>query len=421
MISTFERLNTASIKDLRDWFTSADGQGEVLAFFNMLHEKMGSEEGYAAVCEAAQATGFHVSPDLLAMVDTRFVRFDTAARPGHDLGHFRRDELAAFAYAFGDPGFTNAAYPVEVQAALIPGGRHDTVSVAVYPRYLNMPAAHAQVGAFMYYHLTEGLMPEEARLLGAYFIGAHDHQRKDLEYTEPFNYIRKPLPEAMFEREGKLARVGVWMVRACDRSDTNGLTQALRHPLANADVVESGIVGQDVTAGGESGFFEMDVEALKVGFLPEVRGSWLNPPTIAEHVLDYAKSQDGSSPYSVNDKLFPMVQQVITAKRKEAETFSSYLTAKLRRSTYTEARLHVKFASLLRVASDSPDFDDVWPIIWRAMSQQDEVTKNAWFAALFKAEELYADWVEYLGDLALQHAPEEFHAYIKARITSALS
>ena len=414
-----EFLLDESLETIRDFFTSVGGQMAVAEFYERL-KPLQEKDAWIELCEKLE--GFRVTPEIISQVDEVFHRFDLGASPGHDIGHFQRDQLYAFALK---KTFSEAStYPQEIEAGFIAATRHDTASCAVYPRYAKMPLGHPEVGGFTAYHLLDGIIPEPARLLVADAISKHQHTEGEKEWDEPISYKWEALDDSMFEgKDGTLVRTSAWYVRACDRLDLSGPAHGPRHILANADVVEEGYVGQDIGAQGAE-VFDIDLPALKKALEPIARESkWNSPPTVVEHIREFGSSQDGSTKFSKNDHLFPKLEEMMAKNVKIGRLFMDAVLNPKRTfmDEYTEARLSVSFAGWMRVVSGSPHFERVWPIVWQAVQEQPEDTKRTWFSAVYSGELLYADWVNYAADQALQNSESEFAEIIKDLRLAALS
>ncbi len=226
----------------RKHLDTREGKLEVVRFIEGIRSQCGSAEEYASVCAKAEAER-PLDGAAIAKCFALLVPFMERSRPGHDLGHFYRDFLAALTIVGSDPMIRRAKYRCDVIAGLLAGSLHDC-AVAVKARYADnqWEAGHAEVGAWLVHELLQEIVPPNQLALVCYCIAAHTHSLKPISVTNPVSaesYERLPYDtELIYNPQGSVVGLGPWIARFADRLDTNGASHLARHLVAMADSVE---------------------------------------------------------------------------------------------------------------------------------------------------------------------------------------
>lgn len=154
--------------------------------------------------------------------------------PAHEDGHRWFDALDVSAIISDDP-YIARAYRNEIDAAFWAGWYHDN-STDVQHRYIDAEweCNHCELGAWRFYHATEGLIAEPIRRLAAYYIAQHQQMTSEKKAKVG---TQKPWNDRLFFWDGHPVRIGVWICRWADRLENGGdsATHLVRHALAAVD------------------------------------------------------------------------------------------------------------------------------------------------------------------------------------------
>jgi len=375
------------VQSLREFVTSNEGQEKLVNFVENLKSELGNKEGWISTCQKAEQEleNMPINEQTVECINQNFKIYIDQMPPGHDKGHYSRDLLTSIVLA--DSLQDKAAFKSEVGAGLLAGAFHD-IGTSIIPRYQDNKygAGHGETGAFLFYQTTEGLIGENTRKLAAYSIAAHAHYLKPIEVQIPQGYKKdKYWDETWKDENDKLNGIAIQMTRRSDRADTNGVTLIFRHINSRIDSIEEG--GQDLS-GGE--WVNLNHDSLLQTINPIIRDPIENPPTTLEHILRFAKSNDGKNVYSEKDYLFPAFQEILALKLSQFEN----LIGKMDDSSdfITESPENNKFIHDLfykASKSDPQRFEKAWSNfqdIWPELSQE---AKSRWYNGLKYSETAY--------------------------------
>lgn len=376
------------------FFESPEGQQEITFFIENLRSEAENKEGYLEICRKADENLTELTDKKLEEIFEEFNELIENTSPGHDANHIRRDTLAGLALVTNDPFIKKAYSEADRQAAILGSVFHD-VGTAVSKRYEDSarPNGHAEVGAYIFWKVSEGILDENVRKLAAYAITAHTHFLKPIAVKEPQGYERQPYWYEIFYPEAdKPCGLAPLLTRFSDRLDANGASFTIRTMLANADAVESG--GQEFA--GERGFFEINKESLLTLFLPFVRDEKPKPSTVLEHVLMFANSNFGNSVYSRDDHLFPVMGELMTERvRQTNELVKIVLTQpNIMKSSQPKAKEFIE--KVMQEISGSRNFERSWKIlsqVWDALSPK---VQARWVKGFEYIRQSHKYWVELL-------------------------
>lgn len=340
---------------------------QVATFVKKLRS-FGNQEAYKKLVDAAQKNFTPMTTEmwknLLTLVDSS-VR---AGSPGHDLGHSRRDLLAAFALATDKKVITYQS--AEITAGIIAGALHDLATGFVY-RYNDNEwiAGHAEMGAWFFFQKTEGLLEKNLRYLVAYAIAAHTHYLKAVDCKDGSK--REPWFYELFEIDGNKYGWAVLACRFADRLDTNGCTLGIRHLLANADAAETPN-SQDFSG---TAFYDINKKTIDVIVTPRVEtmetGEGKKAPTTLQHIKNFAGSNFGNSVYSQDDYMFPTMTRLMGYKVAQSTNIVlDYQPSKMEiiMVKITKKLIMRDLHDLLFRASRAPRFEESWAILEKAFA-----------------------------------------------------
>lgn len=404
-------LLEASIDDIRQYVESKEGQEEIQSFIDSLRQKLGSPGDYLSVCKQAETEIGPFGSTTILYIFERLERFIQVCPPGHDPFHIYRDLLAGLALVNSDPFVAKAAFKSDVTASILGGTFHD-IGNAVTHRYDDRKrmAGHAEIGAWVFFNITKGILSENIGILAAYAIAAHTHYLKPLKVQEPEGFERQPYwygIEFVDDDKDKPYGFAPILTRFADRLDTNGVTHFCRHLLATADAIESG--GEDLT--GDT-FFEINREALLALFKPEVRRGKHTPPTTLEHCRNFALSNFGGGPYSRDDNLFPVMTELMWIKVSQTNRLIQVVTKEgVDMSDFSRKKAKAYAIFVLRNLSGSPHFDRSWDVLLEAWETLDNLAQGSWFKGFDYILRAYFEWLDTLAEFA--SANEEYSSLVK--------
>jgi len=373
-----------------DQLTSAD-RLEMTAFIARLRS-LGNRPAYKKLVDDAQAVYVPMTTSswtsLLDLINDGV----HLGKPGHDLGHARRDFLDAVALAT-DPKVAQYQ-PVEIVAAIISGTTHDYATGFV-DRYKDAEtiAGHAEEGAFRVYKLLHGVLEENLLLLVCMSIASHTHYLKPLACKD--GSTRDPWYYELFEEDGQKYGWSIVACRFADRLDTNGSTLLMRHLLANADASESG--GQDLTG---STFYDINKASINIMVTPRKVMIEVAPdkkaPTALQHVFNFAGSNFGNSVYSQDDYLFPVMSRLMGYKVAQATNLGlPYTPSQLEVMSVRLGLINPKkdLRKLLSRVSRAPRFEEAWAVLDIAFSTLSAADMATWSYLTAYLEDSYDKWL----------------------------
>jgi hypothetical protein len=391
---------------LQQYVESKEGQDDIQSFIDSLRQLVGNPENYLSNCMQGEAEASSFGPETISSILERLDRFIKVCPPGHDPFHIYRDLLSGLALTNSDPFVAKAAFKSDVAASILGETFHD-IGNAITHRYDDRKrrAGHAEIGAWLFFHATEDLLPESIGLLAAYAIAAHTHYLKPLPVQEPEGFERQPYWYGIMfvdNDNDKPYGFAPFLTRFADRLDTNGVTHFCRHLVATADAVESG--GHDLT--GDT-FFEMNRKALMTLLKPELRRGRHTPPTTLEHCRNFALSNFGGGPYSRDDNRFPVMTELMWIKVSQTNRLIRIVTKEEIDQICPSKKSAEKWvAYVLRNISGSPHFDRSWKVLLEAWESLDDQTQHKWLLGFDYILEAYHEWLETLVEFA--SANEEY-------------
>jgi hypothetical protein len=386
--------NKEKIASLREFTISPEGQEIMVSFVDQLRSEVGHDTGWETVCRQAEAelSQNPVTEAVLNKLNTAFLPFIDQMPPGHDRGHISRDLLASL-YLYHSSK-DNVFYQSDAAAGLFAGIYHD-IGTSIIPRYQDNQygAGHAETGSYLFWQVSEGLIGENTRKLACYAIAAHTNYLNDISVNIPSGYTRKVYWDNLRQSDnGKLIGAAVHLARCSDRTDTNGISFIFRHINAHMDALQSG--GQEFH--GDQ-WVSINRDSLVQVLTPVIRDNPIKPLTTLEHVSNFAKSNNGQTPYSEKDYLFPAFEKIL---KMELSQFSQFLTTinsqHLSISPDSPQQQEIFKNFLYKISKSNPDyFQQSWSNfekIWPDISEED---KQRWYKGLFFAKTAYNDILDF--------------------------
>lgn len=373
----YEKTGKEKISALREFAISPEGQNKIVNFVENLKSSLGNKEGWIDTCTKAEEE-YYLNPineKTVLSIREQFDPYVSQMPPGHDKGHFSRDLLTSI--VLYDDLKDKVTYKSEVVAGFFAGSFHD-IGTSIIPRYQDNKygAGHGETGAYLFWQISQGVLGENTRKLISYSIAAHTHYLKPIEVTLPAGYKKDTYwDETWLDENNKLIGVAPQITRRADRSDTNGVTLLFRHIISRMDSIQEG--GQDLS--GED-WVDLNHEALLQTLNPILRDPIKNPPTCIEHIFRFAKSNDGKTPYSQKDYLFPAFQEFLDLKLSQLDTFISKTTNPdyfIAESSENNKFVHDLFCQISQ--SDTKKFEKAWDNfknIWQELSPE---SKSSWY------------------------------------------
>lgn len=326
----------------------------------------------------------HFSPDTktIKKIFRHLNRFTVLGKPGHDTGHLLRDFLSGSAISGTDP-YAAKAYPNDAAAAFFGSAYHD-IGNSITFRFQDYfwECGHAEVGAWLFYHLTAKFLPEHIRLLTAYAIAAHTHLLKPVETK--IGFTRPIWVDHLFEDEGHPVGVSIWITRFADRLDTNGVTLLCRHIIATIE--GSRQEGRNFSG---SSWYEINKDALNILLKPDTVLLETTPSAL-KHLENFAISAKNITPYSQYDAKFPVMKEFMGYKVKQSETLIDIVKNQTGKPNFPKFRRFVANMSLSPIIQSTlNDLEKLW----------DELTddeRSHWGPAFEYIEKSYLEWLELL-------------------------
>ncbi len=386
--------NKEKIDSLREFTVSPDGQETMINFVESLRSEVGNRSGWEAVCRQAEAeiSLYPVTDEVLNKLNQSFSVFIDRMPPGHDRGHLSRDLLASL-YLYGSTR-NNISYKSDATAGLLAGIYHD-IGTAIIPRYQDNKygAGHAETGSYLFWQISEGLIDENTRKLACYAIAAHTHYLNDIKTSFPKDYLRKTYWDDLHQDDdGKLIGTAIHLTRCSDRADSNGVNLIFRHINANIDTLQQG--GQEIH---DDQWIDINRDSLIKVLTPIIREDQTKPLTTLEHVLRFAKSNDGTTPYSKNDHFFPEFKKILRLELAQFRDFmtslndhSSSINGNNLSSQETIKSFLYKFSK-----SDPHDFDQAWLSFTKIWPQINKDHQLRWYRGTAYAKSAYNDLLDF--------------------------
>jgi len=354
-------------------------QSEIAAWITTTLRPLEDRQKYLELCQ----TGPYLETTSKTVSDIyhHLHQFTILGKPGHDLGHLNRDLLSGAAISGADPYAANA-YDNDLTAAFFGAAYHD-IGVGIWPRYQDYfwECGHAEIGAWLFYHLTKKYLPEHIRRLTAYAIACHTHQLKPVETKVGFS--RQPWVDHLFEHDGHPVGVSIWITRFSDRLDTNGITLFCRHIIANVEGARQ--EGRDFTG---TTWYEINKKSLSYLLKPDTVISAENMPSTLKHMENFANSAKNSTPYSQHDNQFPVMKEFITYKIHQTETLIDIVRHQTGKPDFPKFRRFIMRMSLSPIiVSTLNDVEKLW----------DDLTpeeQSHWAKGFIYVEESYPEWLE---------------------------
>jgi len=384
-------LREIGLSKNREWFESSEGQREVSGFIDKLRTEVGNPKDYEETCRRADLAGAKLTPETLQEIFTQFEPLTENTPPGHDINHIRRDALAGLALATGDPFLKTAFSEADIQAAILGAVFHD-IGTAIFKRYEDntRPNAHAEIGAYIFWKTSEGIINEDVRKLAAYAIAAHTHFLKPIPVKEPQGYERQPYwYEIFYPEEGKPCGLAPIITRFSDRLDVNGASHTVRTMMANADASETG--GQEFA--GEAGFFEINKNSLTALFYPYVREEKPKPQSALEHTLMFADSNFGNSVYSRDDHLFPLMGELMKIRAEQIHELIKIVSTPPDMMEFDENRAKSLVKTVMFQISGSKNLERSWNVLAQVWDNLNPEVQARWVNGFKYIQGSHRSWV----------------------------
>jgi hypothetical protein len=386
--------NKEKIASLREFTVSPEGQEKMTTFVDNLRSEIGHDNGWESVCRQAETEldQYPVTEAVLNRLNSAFSAFIDQMPPGHDRGHLSRDLLASL-YLYHSTK-NNIKYQSDAAAGLFAGIYHD-IGTAIIPRYKDnqFGAGHAETSSYLFWQVSEGLIGKNTRKLVCYAIAAHTHYLNDIHTNTPPSYTRQVYWDNLRQDDdGKLIGAAVHLARRSDRTDTNGVNLIFRHINAHMDALQSG--GQEFH--GDQ-WVDINRDSLVKVLTPIIRDNPAKPLTTLEHVSNFAKSNNGQTPYSEKDYLFPHFRKILGLELSQFSEFVASINSHYLTVPSDESEEQEVFKDFLyKVSKSNPEhFQQSWSNfekIWPDISQDD---KQRWYKGLLYAKTAYNDILDF--------------------------
>ncbi|MFA5025909.1 MAG: hypothetical protein WC503_05375 [Candidatus Shapirobacteria bacterium] len=321
---------------------------------------------------------------------------------GHDLGHYWRDIINAV--RIYDSVKDQAASRADLLAGIIGGLFHDT-GLALTERYQDgkRAIAHAETSALKFWDLSAGIIPDSLRQIITYGISAHTHVLKDKNV--PSGFTVKPYWDELWEDpEGKLYGLAWRLPRMTDRLDCNGASFVFRNIVSKEDPKnESGI---DYSGQSDHPLSKIYPQILKPILRPTEEIDRDGGFTALEHPRNFAKSNDGTTPYSHDDYRYSGYQRLMAQRVYETNSIldvesdsALVVTQELKRDTYKD------FVTLARkvmcLTPNDSKYAEVFIRLekhWQTVVDSNDDYVRRWAAIIPQMEKLYNSWMESVAD-----------------------
>lgn len=187
-----------------------------------------------------------------------------------------------------------------------------------------------------------------------------------------------------------------WLTRFADRLDTNGVTLMARHIAANLDSYLYN--GQDFS--GDK-WYTINDKSLQLLIKPEPVLDGTVPSTLL-HIARFAGSNDQSKigAYNQHDRLFPMMNRLITEKSKQAVKLGEVIGKGEKTLFDSLGKLSENgeelFWNFLSRVSDTPEIEVIhkdFSVLWSHLTPEEQ---EKWVSGIKYAEKEYDAWVNRL-------------------------
>ncbi len=388
------RSQPEKLKSLREYVVSSEGQREIVSFIEDLRSEVGNQKSWENTCLLADTELLQhpVNEETIKKFNQSFSLYIDQTPPGHDKGHLLRDLLASLYLNHSTKD--QICYQSDASAGLLAGIYHD-IGTSIIPRYLDnkFGAGHAETGSFLFWQISEGILGENTRKLVSYAIAAHTHYLKDIKVEIPQDYIkRKYWDDISQNKDGKLIGAAVQLTRRSDRTDTNGVNLIFRHINAHMDTAQSG--GYEYQS---DQWVEMNRDSLLQVLNPIIRETATPPLTTLEHVLRFAKSNDGTNPYSEKDYLFPGFKKILSIELNQLNGFISSINDHSLVLPEESPQLLLTIKDFLyKISKSNPTtFEQTWSNFEKVWSSINEEQKQRWYKGLLYAKTAYNDILDF--------------------------
>lgn len=382
------------IKSLREYAVSPEGQREMITFIENLKSEVGNQKAWEKTCilSEAELSEHPINEETIKKFNSIFSTYIDQTPPGHDKGHLYRDLLASIYLNHSTKD--QICYQSDASAGLLAGIYHD-IGTSIIPRYQDKKfgVGHAETGSFLFWQVSEGILGENTRKLVSYAIAAHTHYLNDINVEVPQNYIKtKYWGNISQNSDGKLIGAAVHLTRLSDRTDTNGVSFIFRHINAHLDTSQSG--GREFQA---NQWVDINHDSLVQILNPIIRDNPTQPLTTLEHVFNFAKSNDGSTPYSEKDYLFPGFNKILSLELNQFNEFISIINNPyLSISEDSPQQQQTIKDFLYKISKSNPkSFELVWLNFEKIWSTMSEDKKQCWYQGLLYAKISYSDILDF--------------------------
>jgi hypothetical protein len=366
---------------LRKKLLKREFQLEIASWIEKTLRPLSDQKRYQELCQ--QEPYFTASTKTIRNIFRHLHPYTTLGKPGHDTGHLLRDFLSGSAISGTDP-YAAKAYPNDSTAAFFGAAYHD-IGNSISFRFQDYfwECGHAEIGAWLFYHLTEKFLPENIRRLTAYAIASHTHLLKPVETK--VGYTRPVWVDHLFETpDGHPVGISIWITRFADRLDTNGITLLCRHIIATIEGSRQegrNFSGQD--------WYEINKNALDILLKPDtvIEGT---TPSALKHLENFANSAKFVTPYSIHDKQFPIMNEFMTYKVHQSESLIKIVKTKTSQANFQKFRRFVAKMSLSPIITST--LNDVEKL-WDDLSKEEQ---SHWGPAFEYIEKSYIEWLEIL-------------------------
>ncbi len=366
--------------------TTKPNQIEINNFIQSLRSQFSTPEAFLEICQKTEPEAEKLDASLLEKLIIKFQPYLEKMPPAHDLGHFRRDLLSALALS-GDP-FVNKMFKSDLWAGILSGAFHD-IGNSIHTRHAENQnlIAHAEIGAWLFYRKSEGLISEDLRRMTTYSIAAHTHYLKPVEIVGK-NINRDPYFFGIWQKDEKFYGVATTYARICDRLDgMGGVTEAAREFAMVGDLV----LDQGISFDGQN-FEKRDPQKLL--------SAVFDPDTVFNWLQKLRATSEFPSPYSQYDKYFSTLPEMKALRFLENDHLVSTVTNSPIATNLTKDDLY-KF---LKKVSQSPKFDSIWQILSPAWDKLDKDLQARWYSGLQVMKHDYANRLNSY-DKYLQNSP----------------
>lgn len=373
--------------ELREKFLNPDFREEVALWVENNLRPLEDDKVYL---DLVQKPNFVLTGKIVNQIDAITAPFLDLGSRGHGKGHHKRDW--AHAYALAIDSFKNPkVYPNEAIAGLIGGISHE-IAAGVMIRYHDKKYAigHAEAGSWMLYQLLKSIIPDQVLLPACYSIARHTTYTTD--FTSEDGHLRKVWKDSVFEANGKLVRIAVWLTAMADRLDNLGASHFCRTIDATAD----GTVFGGANLRPDGGWDNLDEKYLRNLLIPNF---WTvdGKPSTFYHLLGYGASAVAKpAVYNAYDHVFPVMRQLVAKKHAEIILICNSLN----NSSNVDPGIESLLTLLDRVEMEVCNGQHQ-SLIGSAWSSLSDTERAKWGPIISIANRCYTEWVEELKDIVI--------------------